>query len=205
MTVSDLLLINHKGEIVAGGKPERQRYNAAAFVIHSAIHAARPDVNSVCHAHTPSGRAFSTLGRELPFYTQDSAVFWNDIGLYAAHGGVVLSTSESDAIVKSMGARKALIMQNHGILTVGGCIESALAWFMLYATTSTRSHLTHRRLEMECKCILAAEAAAAMSGSKPISLIPEVAEFSYVPTSSRRPITDTDQVEGDWNGRGWPF
>lgn len=144
MTVTDLLLIDHDGKIIAGGRPERQRYNAAAFVIHSAIHTARPDVNSVCHAHTPSGRAFSTLGRQLPFYTQDSAIFWNDIGLYAAHGGVVLSTSESDAIVKSMGERKALIMQNHGILTVGGCIESALAWFMLYVHMISIPKLTQK-------------------------------------------------------------
>jgi ribulose-5-phosphate 4-epimerase/fuculose-1-phosphate aldolase len=131
MTASDLLLIDHSGNIVAGGKPDRQRYNAAAFVIHSAIHSARPDVDSVVHAHTPSGRAFATLGRNLPFYTQDSAIFYDDIALYAAHGGVVLSSTESAEIVKSMGGNKALIMQNHGILTVGGCIESAVAWFML--------------------------------------------------------------------------
>ncbi|OCF40446.1 hypothetical protein I317_05749 [Kwoniella heveanensis CBS 569] len=130
MTASDLLMVDHHGKIVMGGKPDRQRYNAAAFVIHSAIHAARPDVDSVVHAHSPYGKAFSTLGRNLPFYTQDSALFWNDIKLYAAHGGVVLSAKESGEIVGSLGKKKALIMQNHGLLTVGGCIESAVAWFM---------------------------------------------------------------------------
>ncbi|WRT66089.1 uncharacterized protein IL334_003042 [Kwoniella shivajii] len=164
MTASDLLLIDHHGKIVMGGKPHQQRYNAAAFVIHSAIHAARPEVDSVCHAHSPSGKAFSTLGRNLPFYTQDSAVFWGDIALYAAHGGVVLSSAEAETIVNHIGNKKALIMQNHGILTVGGCIESTIAWFML--------------LENECKCVLAAEAAAAMTGSRPIGIEPEVAEFT---------------------------
>jgi hypothetical protein len=106
-------------------------YNQAAFVIHSAIHAARPDVNSIVHAHSPAGKAWSTLGREMPFYTQDSAVFWNDVGLYASHGGVVLDDGESAAIIGAMGGKKAVVMQNHGILTVGGCIESAIAWFYL--------------------------------------------------------------------------
>jgi ribulose-5-phosphate 4-epimerase/fuculose-1-phosphate aldolase len=132
MTASDLLLVNHHGDIVGGGKPERQIYNSAAFVIHSAIHAARPDVHSAVHAHSPAGKAFSTLGRELPFYTQDSATFWDDIGLYASHGGVVLDSKESQEIVEHLGGRKALVMQNHGIMTVGGSVESAVAWFYLW-------------------------------------------------------------------------
>jgi ribulose-5-phosphate 4-epimerase/fuculose-1-phosphate aldolase len=132
MTASDLLLVNHQGKIIGGGKPDRQRYNAAAFVIHSAIHAARPDVDSAVHVHSPWGKAFSTLGRNLPLYTQDSATFYDDIALYANHGGVVLDSQESEEIVNSLGGKKALIMQNHGILTVGGSIEAAVAWFYLW-------------------------------------------------------------------------
>ena len=131
MTSSDLLLINHQGQVVAGGKPNRQNYNTAAFVIHSAIHAARPEIESAVHVHSPSGKAFSTLGRSLPFYTQDSAVFWEDISLYSTHGGVVLDDVEAKGIVDSLGGRKAVILQNHGILTVGKSIESAIAWFYL--------------------------------------------------------------------------
>jgi ribulose-5-phosphate 4-epimerase/fuculose-1-phosphate aldolase len=131
MTSSDLLLVSHAGVVLSGGHPSRQKYNAAAWVIHSAIHSARPDVQSVVHAHSPSGKAFSTLGRELPMYTQDAAAFWGDLGLYHHHGGVVLSEDESGQIVQALGGKKAVILQNHGLLTVGGCIESALAWFML--------------------------------------------------------------------------
>ena len=116
---------------MAGGKPERQRYNAAAFVIHSAIHASRPDVESAVHVHSPWGKAFSTLGRELPFYTQDSATFYQDVGLYTSHGGVVLDSQESLGIVEALGGKKAVVMQNHGILTVGGSVEAAVAWFYL--------------------------------------------------------------------------
>ena len=131
MTASDLLLIDDSGKIISGGHPDRQRYNTAAFVIHSAIHDARPDVESAVHVHSPWGKAFSTLGRHLPFYTQDSAVFFDDVGLYTSHGGVVLDSQESAEIVSALGKRKAVVMQNHGILTVGGSIEAAVAWFYL--------------------------------------------------------------------------
>lgn len=132
MTASNLLLVDHHGKVVGGGKPGRgQIYNAAAFVIHSAIHAARPEVNSVVHAHSIYAKAFSTLGRKLPMYTQDACIFYNDHALYAKHGGVVLSSGESEAICKSIGGNKAVILQNHGLLTVGGCIESAVGWFQM--------------------------------------------------------------------------
>ncbi|ODN80028.1 hypothetical protein L202_03890 [Cryptococcus amylolentus CBS 6039] len=167
---SDLLLVSHSGAVIAGGHPSRQSYNSAAYIIHSAIHAARPDIKSIVHCHSPSGKAFSTLGRPLPYYTQDSAVFYNDVGLYGQHGGVVLNSKESREIVKAMGEKKAVILQNHGLLAAGGCIESAVAWFML--------------LENECRCVLAAEAAAAMTGQKPISLSPEVAEFTWRETGT---------------------
>ncbi|WOO76428.1 class II aldolase/adducin head domain-containing protein [Vanrija pseudolonga] len=169
MTASDLLLVDHHGKVVGGGKPGRgQIYNAAAFVIHSAIHAARPEVNSVVHAHSIYAKAFSTLGRKLPMYTQDACIFYNDHALYAKHGGVVLSSGESDAICKSIGGNKAVILQNHGLLTVGGCIESAVGWFQIF--------------ESECKSVLAAEAAAALSGKPPITLPDDVAEFTYKAT-----------------------
>jgi ribulose-5-phosphate 4-epimerase/fuculose-1-phosphate aldolase len=61
--------IDHSGRIVGGGKPDRQYYNAAAFVIHSAVHAARPEVNAVCHSHTPYGKAFATLGETEIYLT----------------------------------------------------------------------------------------------------------------------------------------
>jgi hypothetical protein len=69
-------------------------------------------------------------GRNLPFYTQDSAVFHNDIALYASNGGVVLTSHESSRIVHALGGNKAVVLQNHGILTVGGSVESAIAWFI---------------------------------------------------------------------------
>src|SRR3954469_2769694 len=54
MTVSDLILVNHSGEVVYGDKP----VNRAAFVIHAAIHEARPDIIAAAHSHSVHGKAF---------------------------------------------------------------------------------------------------------------------------------------------------
>ncbi len=64
--VSDLLLVNHKGEVVQGSRP----VNTAALAIHSQIHHARPDVIAAAHAHSLYGKTWATLGRLLDPLTQ---------------------------------------------------------------------------------------------------------------------------------------
>jgi len=78
--VSDLVLVNEEGKVVEGGN--MHTINAAGFMIHSAIHQARPDVIAACHAHSIAGKAFSTLGIELDISTQDSCAFWKDHTVY---------------------------------------------------------------------------------------------------------------------------
>lgn len=72
---SDLILVDHQGNILDESGPVRL-LNTAAFMIHSAIHAARPDVLCAAHSHSIHGRAFSTLGKELDIITQDSCAFY---------------------------------------------------------------------------------------------------------------------------------
>jgi ribulose-5-phosphate 4-epimerase/fuculose-1-phosphate aldolase len=78
--VSDLVLVNEKGEVCEGGN--MHAINAAGFMIHSAIHKARPDIIAACHAHSIAGKAFSSLGIELDISTQDSCAFWHDHVVY---------------------------------------------------------------------------------------------------------------------------
>ena len=75
----DLILVDERGQIVGGGGPEGQHQylNSAAFLIHGAIHASRPDVLCAAHSHSLYGRAFCALGREIDIISQDSCVFWN--------------------------------------------------------------------------------------------------------------------------------
>jgi ribulose-5-phosphate 4-epimerase/fuculose-1-phosphate aldolase len=104
--------------------------NRAAFAIHAAIHAARPDVVAAAHTHSTYGKAWSTLGRLLDPLTQDSCKFYQDHALFDDFTGVVLDTSEGDRIAQALGPHKAVILRSHGILTVGETVEAAAWWFI---------------------------------------------------------------------------
>ncbi|KAM0755220.1 class II aldolase/adducin domain-containing protein [Meredithblackwellia eburnea MCA 4105] len=166
MKASDLLLVDKEGKVVMGGKPGKQIVNTSALVIHAAIHEARSDVNAVCHSHSPYGKAFSAMRRPLPYYTQDACLFFNDLAVYNSFGGVVVDSDESQKIVKALGSKKAAILASHGLLTTGGSIESATAWFI--------------NLENECRTTILAESGAAMDPrNKPVEIGEEEAKFTH--------------------------
>ncbi len=119
--VSDLLLVDHKGDVVEGDG----FLNGAAFAIHSELHKARPDVVAAAHAHSLYGKTWSTLGRLLDPISQDSCMFYDDHALFDDYTGVVLELSEGARIAAALGERRAVILQNHGFLTVGRTVESA--------------------------------------------------------------------------------
>ncbi|KAI0928899.1 hypothetical protein AcW2_004760 [Taiwanofungus camphoratus] len=102
---SDLNLVDHNGNIQDESGPIKL-VNRAGFQIHSAIHAARPDVNCAAHSHSIHGRAFSTLGKELDMITQDSCAFYNDHAVYEQFGGIVLDDEEGKRIASSLGSKK---------------------------------------------------------------------------------------------------
>ncbi|OAP58433.1 L-fuculose-phosphate aldolase [Fonsecaea erecta] len=159
--VSDLILVNEEGEVVIGDEP----INAAAFAIHSEIHKARPDVDAACHAHSVYGKAFSVFGRELDMMTQDSLRFWRSHAVYDNFGGVVLDREEGKRIAKALGNGKAVILQNHGLLTVAKTVDAAAFWFI--------------SLDKTCHAQLLADAASAGSGNKKKLISDEEAEFSF--------------------------
>lgn len=124
--VSDLLLVDHDGEIIEGCWP----LNRAAFAIHSRLHQARPDIAAAAHSHSMYGKAFSALGRSLKAITQDSCAFFEDHALLDDFTGVVLDLDEGDKIASTLGNRKAVILQNHGLLTTGGSVDSAAYFYI---------------------------------------------------------------------------
>ncbi|WNS78353.1 class II aldolase/adducin family protein [Domibacillus sp. DTU_2020_1001157_1_SI_ALB_TIR_016] len=126
MKVSDLHLVNHKGEVVEGNLP----INQAAIAIHSQIHQARPDVIAAAHSHSLYGKAWSSLGRLLDPITQDSCAFYQDHGLFDDFRGVVLDQSEGERIAAALKQYKAVILKNHGLLTVGTSVDEAAYWFI---------------------------------------------------------------------------
>ena len=123
---SDLILCNHEGEVVQGDAA----VNQAAFAIHSQIHAARPDVVAAAHTHSLHGKAFSSLGRLLDPITQDACAFYGDHALFDDYTGVVLDVQEGKRIAHALGEHKAVILRNHGLLTVGHSVDEAVWWFV---------------------------------------------------------------------------
>lgn len=128
---SDLILVSHDGDVVEGDWP----VNQAAFAIHSRVHAARPDIVAAAHSHSKFGRAFSTLGRRLDPITQDACAFFDDHDVFDDFTGVVNDTAEGDRIAGALGKNKAAILQNHGLLTVGTSVDSAVWWFITMERT----------------------------------------------------------------------
>jgi ribulose-5-phosphate 4-epimerase/fuculose-1-phosphate aldolase len=131
MRVSDLIKVDEDGQIIEGDG----LLNQAAFAIHSRIHLARPDVVAAAHSHSVYGKAWSALGRLLDPLTQDSCAFYDDHALFDDFTGVVLDVGEGDRIAESIGARKAVILRNHGLLTVCNTIDAAAWWFITMERT----------------------------------------------------------------------
>lgn len=124
--VSDLILVSPGGKVVEGRYP----VDEAAFTIHSQIHEARPEVVSAAHTHSLHGRALSALGAELEPITQDVCAFYETHAVYDGYNGVVTDGEEGRRIAKALGDHKAVILRNHGLLTVGQSVESAGWWFI---------------------------------------------------------------------------
>jgi ribulose-5-phosphate 4-epimerase/fuculose-1-phosphate aldolase len=124
--VSDLILVNHEGDVVDGG----YHVNKAAFAIHSMIHQARPDAVAAAHSHSVYGKALSSMGALLEPLTQDACAFYEDHALFDDYTGVVLETEEGRRIAQALGSTKAVILRNHGLLTVGGSVDAAAWWFI---------------------------------------------------------------------------
>jgi ribulose-5-phosphate 4-epimerase/fuculose-1-phosphate aldolase len=152
---SDLVLVNHQGEVVQGDRA----VNTAAFAIHSQVHAARPDAVAAAHSHSTFGRAWSTLGRKLDPITQDVCAFYEDHDVFDDYTGVVLDVEEGKRIAHALGDNKAAILRNHGLLTVGHSVDEAVWWFIT--------------MERSCQVALLAEAA-----GKPVVIDPEMAALT---------------------------
>lgn len=142
ITASSLIKIDHEGNVLAQPDFGDLKYgvNRAGFVIHSAIHMAKPEVNCIIHTHTWAGMAVSTMECGLLPNTQTSMRFAKIS--YHDFDGVVIDTAARAALAKDLGDNNALILRNHGLLTTGATIPEAF-------------NAMHR-LELSCKTQIAA-------------------------------------------------
>lgn len=140
---SDLVHCDEHGNVLPDGP--QLAINAAGFAIHSAVHKARPDVIAACHTHSIYGKTFSAMGRPLDMISQDVCTFYKSHSVYSDFGGVALEAEEGKAIAASLGDGKGVILQNHGLLTVGQTVDEAAYLFTL--------------MERSCEAQLLADAA----------------------------------------------
>ena len=173
ITASSLVKIDHDGNVLLKPEfPDGLNYgvNRAGFVIHAAVHHAKPEIACVTHTHTYAGMAVSTLECGLLPNTQTSMRFAHIS--YHDFNGVVLDLSEQERLVRDLGDNNAMILRNHGLLTVGKTIPEA--WNALH------------RLELSCKTQIAA-----MSCNTPMIKVPDdVVEKTYMnyQPQTRRPF-----------------
>jgi ribulose-5-phosphate 4-epimerase/fuculose-1-phosphate aldolase len=127
--VSMLILVNKEGEVVEGD----YAVNQAGYVLHSAIHEHNPDIIASCHAHTVHGGAWASMGRELEPISQDACIFYGDHAVLEDGAGRVPVASESGhPVADAFRTNKAIIHQNHGLLTASrDSIDAAAFWFYL--------------------------------------------------------------------------
>jgi ribulose-5-phosphate 4-epimerase/fuculose-1-phosphate aldolase len=159
--VRDLILVNDQGEVVEGD----YAVNTAAFAIHSQVHAARPDVIAAAHAHSIYGKSWSALGRTLDPITQDVCAFYDDHALFDDYTGVVLDVEEGKRLAHALGDSKAVILRNHGLLTVGHSVDEAAWWFIT--------------MERSCQAQLLAQAA-----GKPVLIDEDMAKLTATQVGS---------------------
>ncbi len=161
ITASSLIKLDVDGNILM--KPDfgelAYGINKAGYVIHSAVHRANHEIACVIHTHTAAGMAVSALECGLLPITQTSMRFLKVA--YHDYEGVVLDEREQASLLRDMGESEALILRNHGLLTVGRTIGEAFNWM--------------HRLELSCRSQLAAMAC----GTRLNPVAPEVLEATW--------------------------
>ena len=127
ITASSLVAVNADGEAL--GSEGEQPVNPAGFNLHSCIHAARPEAMCVLHTHSVAGMAVSALAEGLLPVNQHAMQFYDRIG-YHDYEGLVTHPEEQQRIVSDLGEANALVLRNHGLLTLGTSVAEAfyLMW-----------------------------------------------------------------------------
>jgi ribulose-5-phosphate 4-epimerase/fuculose-1-phosphate aldolase len=138
ITASSLVKIDLDGNMLEESEYE---VNQAGFVIHSAIHSARPDVVCVLHTHTVAGMAVSCQADGLLPLTQSSMRFYNRLA-YHDFEGIALDLDERSRLIADLGDKHAMMLRNHGLLVAGRTV--AEAWSLIHS------------LEKSCQSQLAA-------------------------------------------------
>ena len=140
MNQSNIIIVDLDGQKIEGVS---NRHNEV--FIHSEVLRARPEVNSVVHAHPIHTVAFSSLGRELRAVGNDGTVFHGGVPVFSETTDLITTSERGKAVAHTLKDRPALILRNHGIVATGASVQESV-WMSL-------------KLEKACKTQMLAEAA----------------------------------------------
>lgn len=133
ITASSLVKVDLEGNIVT---PTPFKINQAGFVIHSAVHQIRPEINCVIHSHTPAGTGVSAQEGGLLPISQTALLFYGEVA-YHEFEGPAFNLGEREMLAKDMGKKKLMILRNHGLLTAGETVQEAFV-LMYYLEEACR-------------------------------------------------------------------
>jgi len=173
ITASSLVLVDQEGNKL---RDTPFPVNRAGFVIHSAIHAAREDVQCVIHTHTRAGVAVSAQQCGVLPISQQSSFLMRSLA-YHDYEGVALRDDEKPRLQADLGHATYLMLRNHGLLTVGQSVADAFLAMYLFETT--------------CQIQISAQA-----GGELLMVDPQILEFNAGSAKV--------QTEGQGGGFLWP-
>jgi ribulose-5-phosphate 4-epimerase/fuculose-1-phosphate aldolase len=158
VTPDNLVKIGLDGTVLDGSE---HAVNKAGFVIHSALHAARPEAHCVIHVHTTAGCAIASKEEGLRNDNFYSAMLYGDLA-YHDYEGVTTNLDEQPRLVGSLGERNHLILRNHGLLALGPTLPTAFNRLWV--------------LQRACEIQLAADGAAGPNRAIPADILRKVPE-----------------------------
>jgi ribulose-5-phosphate 4-epimerase/fuculose-1-phosphate aldolase len=124
ITASSLVKVDEEGNILS---PTEYSINPAGFVIHGAVHMARPEVACALHTHTQAGTSIATQKDGLLPLTQHALAVIAHTS-YHGYEGIATDMNERERLVRDLGDNNILILRNHGLLTVGRTVAEAFVW-----------------------------------------------------------------------------
>ena len=175
INASSLVKVDEAGNILS---PTEYHINPAGFVIHGAIHMARPEIACAIHTHTQAGTSVATQKGGLLPLTQHALAVIAHTG-YHGYEGIATDMSERDRLVRDLGANNVLVLRNHGLLTVGRTVAEAFVWMyraeracrMQLAFQSSGAEATEIPEEVQTVTIARNRLANSPEGHRPIGVL----------------------------------
>jgi ribulose-5-phosphate 4-epimerase/fuculose-1-phosphate aldolase len=175
ITASSLVKVDEDGNILS---PTDYNINPAGFVIHGAVHMARPEVACAIHTHTQAGTSIATQKDGLLPLTQHALAVIAHTS-YHGYEGIATDMNERERLVADLGGANVLVLRNHGLLTVGRTVAEAFVWMyraeracrMQLAFQSSGAEATEIPEEVQAVTIARNRLANSPEGHRPIGVL----------------------------------